>query len=168
MRETNSVPIHALLWNTNRSSIRHKVERWSTLRDENGTPQDVTIDDLSLTGFRMSEVKDLTKGDLIKVGLAGVGAREAIVIWVGDGIAGCNFSSPITPLQFEKTVSANTVVEADFGPYSPSAHEIAESRGPSHAISVRRMLAIIVAAAVMAWGCVIAVGYIVAWLLGAI
>lgn len=168
MRETNSVPIHALLWNTKRSSVRHKVERWSTLRDEDGAPQDVTIDDLSLTGFRMSGVKDLAKGDPIRVGLAGVGAREATVIWVDDGIAGCNFSAPITPHQFEKTVFANTVVEADFGPYAPPAHEIAESRGPGHAISVRRMLAIIVAAAFMAWGCVIAAGYMIAWLLGAI
>jgi hypothetical protein len=166
MRETNSVPIHALMWSTKRSSIRHKVERWSTLRIGNDAPQDVTIDDLSLTGFRMSGVDEMTKGDLIMVGLAGVGAREANVVWVGDGIAGCSFSSSITPHQFEKTISANTVVEADFGPYAPSSHELGESESSGRAMSGRRMLAIIIAAAVAAWGAFIAIGYGIALLLG--
>lgn len=166
MRETNSVPIHALMWNTKRSSIRHKVERWSTLRIGNGTPQDVTIDDLSLTGFRMSGVDEMTRGDLIMVGLAGVGAREANVVWVGEGIAGCSFSSPITPHQFEKTISANTVVEADFGDYSPNSHGIGEGAGPARTMSVRRALAIIIAAAVAAWGAFIAIGYVIALLVG--
>ena len=166
MRETNSVPIHAQIWSTNRSSIRHKVERWSTLRASDGKPQDVTIDDLSLTGFRMSGADDMNQGDLIMVGLAGVGAREASVAWVGDGTAGCSFSSPITPLQFEMTISANTVVEADFGPYTPSAHEICESEGFRRTMSDRRALAIIFAAALAAWGVFIALGYAIAWLMG--
>lgn len=166
MRETNSVPIHALMWNTKRSSIRHKVERWSTLRTSDGAPQDVTIDDLSLTGFRMSGGDKMAQGDLIMVGLAGIGAREATVVWVGDGIAGCDFSVPITPLQFEKTITANTVVQADFGPYSPSAHEIGKSEGSGRTMSDRRALTIIIVAALVAWGGFIALGYAIAWLLG--
>lgn len=166
MRQTNSVPIHALMWSTKRSSIRHKVERWSTLRTGDGAPQDVAIDDLSLTGFRMSGVNELANGDRIMVGLAGVGAREATVVWVGDGIAGCSFSVPITPLQFEKTLSANTVVEADFGPYASGSGEIGESVG--RAKSAGRMLVTILGAAVAAWGGFIAIGYAIAWLLGLI
>ncbi|WP_336973965.1 hypothetical protein [Sphingobium aromaticiconvertens] len=136
------------------------------MRAGNGAPQDVAIDDLSLTGFRMSGVDEMTKGDLIMVGLAGVGAREASVVWVGDGVAGCSFSSPITPLQFEKTISANTVVEADFGPYSSSADEMGKSEGSGRAMSGRRALVTIIAAAVLAWAGFIALGYVIALLAG--
>lgn len=101
------------------------------------------------------------------VGLAGVGVREAMVVWIRDDSAGCRFSDPITPLQFEQTISANTVVQADFGSLPIPSQKLGESEDSGKGMSGRRVLATIFAAALGAWGGVIALGYAIASLAGA-
>jgi hypothetical protein len=158
MTQARSSSIRALMWDTRRSSDRHVVERLSTLRSGDA-PSDVTIDDLSLTGFRMSGVHGLNEGDLIKIGLAGVGVREATVIWLGDGVAGCSFSDPIMQLEFERTISANTVVDAQFRADSVIPVEFDERGDEDQVKSGRHGLKIFVAATVISWAGIVALGY---------
>lgn len=158
MTQKGSNVIRALMWDSRRSSERHNVERLSTVRS-GGVPSDVTIDNLSLTGFHLSGVSALIEGDVINIGLAGVGIREAQVIWTGDGAAGCSFSVPITTTEFEQTISANTVVSAVFGP---------EARAPAESVDTVHVDQIPPAphnpfrffvALFIGWACVAALGY---------
>ena len=146
------------MWDTRRSSDRHVVERISTLRT-GGAPSDVTIDDLSLTGFRMSGVHGLHEGDLIKIGLAGVGVREAAIVWLGDGVAGCSFSNPIAQFELERTISASTVVKGQFSADPVTPVEIDERVSEEQVKPGRRGPKFFLAAAVISWAGVVALGY---------
>lgn len=149
-------PIHTLMWNADRSSTRRKVGKGSTLRGEDGTPHDVVLEDLSLTGFRISGRNRLTPGDEILVGLAGVGIREATVIWSDEDNAGCQFFTPISSGDMDKTITANTVVEGSFvWTRNPGQEEVVEKPHPT-GLSYRRRLAIIGVGAFGTWGVVIA------------
>lgn len=152
-----TTPIHTLMWNTKRSSMRRKVERWSTLRASDRMPHDVVIDDLSVTGFRMSGAENLAANDPIRVGLAGIGAREAVVVWTQGEVAGCRFIDAITPAQMDLTIGANTVVDGPFNP--PMAQDIVsltrDDAPPGH------KAAFIILSAITAWAGFIVIGYVI-------
>ncbi len=107
----------------------------------------------------MSGVHGLNEGDLIKIGLAGVGVRDAIIIWLGDGVAGCRFSDPIAQLEFERTISANTVVEAQFSADPVIPAEIDERVGEDQVKSDSHEPKIFLAAVVLSWAAIVALGY---------
>lgn len=158
MNQQRSTSIRALMWETRRSSERLPVERVSTLRSGNA-PSDVMIDNMSLTGFRMSGVHGLHEGDLIRVGLAGVGVRDATVIWLGEAIAGCSFAIPITPAEFECTISANTVIEAKFSADPAVPEQVKEKGGNDEVKSGKQGLRAFFSAIILSWAAVVALGY---------
>lgn len=158
MIRTGPNVIRALLWDSRRSSERHNVERLSTVRNE-GIPSDVAIDNLSLTGFHLSGISALMEGDVINIGLAGVGIREARVVWTGEDAAGCSFSIPITTAEFEQTISANTVIPAVFGPEAPAPAETVDMAHADQIQPARNNPARFLVALFIGWACVVALGY---------
>ncbi len=101
-----------------RRSDRHAVNRASTLRSDNGKPVDVLLENMSLTGFKISAPGEFVVGEEVVIGLAGVGVRSARVVWAENGQAGCAFDQPLTALELEETEKAQTVIQGAFRPGS--------------------------------------------------
>ncbi len=148
-------PIHALLWHGDRS-LRTLLQRRTTLRDAEGKPTDVVLENLSLTGFRMSSTEPLASGQSIMIGLEGVGVRSAKVVWVDDDVAGCEFDHPITDAEMDGTIHANVIVENRFGSSEPSAEPQVEIVNVPYASS-RRRFTIVLGAAIVSWGMIAAI-----------
>jgi len=151
-------PIHALMWNGGRQHERTTLQRRTTLRDEEGWARDVILEDLSLSGFKMESDERLIPGQLILIGLEGVGARSAKVMWSRDDQAGCRFTRPITQSEMDTTLTASVVIETNFAfsraPVGQKAPDAPEQEG----LSARRRLAIILVAGTVFWGIAIAIG----------
>lgn len=86
----------AKLYEDDRSAERFPVLLDGTLRNPQAEPQDVVIDDLSATGFRTATARGLVVGDIITLGIFGVGLRTARVQRADDGHYGCRFVAPLT------------------------------------------------------------------------
>ncbi|MDO7833840.1 PilZ domain-containing protein [Sphingobium sp. HBC34] len=97
-----------------RAARRQDVHRPSTLRADDGVPVDVLLEDVSITGCRIAGVPDMARGEAILIGLAGVGARLARVIWIEESRAGCHFDAPLSAEEFARTQQAGTVVSGAF------------------------------------------------------
>lgn len=93
----------AKLYDDDRLAERYSVMLDGTLRNAQAEPQDVVIDDLSATGFRTVMAMGLEIGDVITLGIFGVGLRTAQVMRVSDGQYGCQF---LKPLNAEELASA--------------------------------------------------------------
>lgn len=140
---------NALERNIARADARHAVEKNSTVRDRAGTPYDVVLENLSRTGFRIRSRYRLVPDDEIVVGLAGVGTREATVVWSKDQYAGCQFRHPISQEDVNGLLRAADVVVV--GPFTRNL--------AVPPFSKRRRAAIITVAAIAAWLIFIATGY---------
>jgi len=154
-------PIQARIWNSNRWHERTSVQRRTTLRDEGGTASDVILEDLSLTGFRMSSTDTVVPGQSILVGLEGVGVRAAKVVWSKDDAAGCEFDNPISRSEMDATMNASVVIANAFAFTKAPAEEDAPELAPQPGLSRRRRCAIILLAATACWGTFIALGMMI-------
>ncbi len=92
----NDMPIAAQMTSDDRGFARFTVDLNATLRDKITRPHDVTIEDLSLTGFRLSGAPDLPVGAPISIGFAGIGTHQARIMRRDADIYGCEFITPIT------------------------------------------------------------------------
>lgn len=81
----------ARLYQDMRDAERHAVVIDGTLRNTHAEPQDVVIEDLSATGFRMKSAAGLAVGDVVTLGLYGAGLRSARVMRESDGRFACQF-----------------------------------------------------------------------------
>lgn len=157
--------IAARLYQDGRWAERHTVELEATLRDSDWAPVDVTIEDLSHGGFRVVAGAELAVGDAIALGIAGIGTREAKVVWGTAGIYGCEFVVPLSDADLRTAVSAPVATPIAFPKTplpTPQATPVAEGRNApaqEEKFSVRTRLAIIVGSAVLAWMLVFALGY---------
>ncbi|QGP77687.1 PilZ domain-containing protein [Sphingobium sp. CAP-1] len=97
-----------------RAARRQQLQRVSTLRADDGAPVDVLLEDVSMSGCRISGAVDLTPGEAIWIGLAGVGTRAARIIWAESGRAGCHFIDPLSAAEFDQTHQASSVVATLF------------------------------------------------------
>jgi hypothetical protein len=113
--------ITAQIISDDRGSERFPVGLNATLRDQVTRPHDVMIEDLSLTGFRLSGGPVLELGSEASIGFAGIGVHQARVTRQDGGIYGCEFLTPITQEMLTRALSA--------GPVSPIAFPA--SPGPS-------------------------------------
>lgn len=105
--------ITAQIINDDRGSERYAVGLNATLRDRITRPHDVMIEDLSLTGFRLSGGPALEVGAQASIGFAGIGVHQAQVMRRDGSGYGCEFVTPITR---EMLVHA-----LDVGPVAPIA-----------------------------------------------
>lgn len=92
----------AALRRDNRQAMRLDVRLSAGLR-EPGTSQkfDVTIIDLSVTGFRCETSFNLSIGQLVFVTIPTLGALEAIVMRRDGFLYGCQFERPLHNAVFD-------------------------------------------------------------------
>jgi len=145
--------IAAKLYRSDRASDRVSLGRESTMRDEDGAPVDIVIEDVSESGCRIRVGEPPASGEVIRIGIAGIGVKMATVIWHDEAVAGCAFAKPLTPFELEKTLTADTLVVGAFAPQDavapvvvdPATQDIGQDLGP------RDKFFIMLAAAAAAW-----------------
>jgi PilZ domain len=93
---------NAALRQDNRRAMRLDVRLSAGLR-EPGTSQkfDVTIIDLSMTGFRCETSFNLSIGQLVFVTIPTLGALEAVVMRRDRYVYGCQFDRPLHNAVFD-------------------------------------------------------------------
>jgi hypothetical protein len=94
---------------TERAHSRRPVRLDGTLRREN-EPFDITIDDLSTTGFGATTDADLCPGDRIRIGAPAIQLRNAEVIWARNGKVGFRFLIPLSPEDVSSAQPVDTVI----------------------------------------------------------
>lgn len=102
------------LYRGDRQADRFGVNRRSTLRAGPGHAVDAIIQDLSACGCRIHGQFSLRPGETIQVGLAGVGARTATVVWSDGDVAGCEFAQWLSYEEIKQTSTAQTLIDVDF------------------------------------------------------
>ncbi|WP_420145754.1 PilZ domain-containing protein [Sphingobium sp.] len=153
-----SSAIQAKLLTNRRASDRRDVQRMSTMRTEAQVPADIIINDLSVGGCRISGDLDLALDDRVTIGLPGLGARPAHVVWAKDGSTGLLFDQVLTGHDVTVTREANTLITGRFnvtGAMLADPSETAEPQDESR-LSPASRLGIIVTAALLAWALAIA------------
>lgn len=98
--------IVAQLYRDARHGERYPVALEATLRDAGPVPFDAAIEDLSVSGFRVSAPAELTVGDEIAIGIAGIGVRKARVARSDGTVHGCEFLLPLTNPQLATALEA--------------------------------------------------------------
>ena len=93
-----------------RRAVRRRADAHSTLRGPSTGPLDTFVHDVSATGAKIECSAELILGDFVTIGLAGVGAVRAIVVWKRDRQYGLDFVTSLTPEDVERAFSAGTVV----------------------------------------------------------
>lgn len=78
-----------------RNEDRVVVERTGTLGTGIGTPEFITVADLTRDGCRIESATELETGSTIHLGIAGVGMVEAEVRWRNGLTHGCAFVQPL-------------------------------------------------------------------------
>lgn len=97
-----------------RTAERRQTDLRATARGEDGRPDDVTVFDLSLSGFRISAVPGLAIGSTLTLGMSGVGVRRAIVIRGAGEALGCAFEQALSYDELHNALTGDTVVQVDF------------------------------------------------------
>lgn len=157
--------IAARLYQDGRWTDRHQVEIEATLRDSAWSPLDVVIEDVSPGGFRVVAGADLAIGDKIALGVAGLGTREARVVWGDQGIYGCEFLIPLSSEDLRTAVSAPAASPIAFPktplptPRSTMSEESAEGALKDDRLPIRTRVAAIIVSAFLAWVFVFAIGW---------
>ena len=153
----------AKLYNDDRLAERYPVTLDGTLRNPQAEPQDVVIDDLSVTGFRTASAYGLAVGDVITLGVFGVGLRNARVRRESGGNYGCQFLQPLSVAELNVALAGLTSPD----PVVLHRHILAGATGSTAtgtplslaaewSLSPRMRLATIAAVGIIPW--------IIAWL----
>jgi hypothetical protein len=143
------MPVTAKLYQDSRQDFRQSVNLDGTLRDPYGDAFDVTIENLSATGFRIPAVATLSVDDLVSLGLPGVGMRQARVVRSGNAHYGCEFLAPLSPIEFQAAVVAITVEPVIF-PTEPQS-DVASETDYADRLTPPTKIAIVVAIGLLAW-----------------
>jgi hypothetical protein len=102
-----------------REDARATVARASTVRASNEQPYDVTVGDLSRTGFSFTSSDPVPIGAIIHIGLAGAGRAAAQVTWRAGDRYGCRFQSKLSTMQLNAAFSQP--IEASIAQLPPTA-----------------------------------------------
>ncbi|MFC3441723.1 PilZ domain-containing protein [Sphingobium rhizovicinum] len=140
--------IAAKIYPLERTVDRFVVNRPSTMRDQEGAPIDVVIEDISETGCRIRSDAIPAIDDEIRIGIAGIGIRNARVIWSDDRSFGCTFDDALSAHNVAMTMEAATLVQGVFE--KPGIGPAPEAT-PDGALGPRSKLLIIVGAAAFSW-----------------
>jgi hypothetical protein len=142
--------ITAQIISDDRGSERFTAGLDATLRDRVTRPHDVTIGDLSLTGFRLSGGPKLAIGAQASIGFAGIGVQQALVMRQDGGDYGCEFVTPITREMLTAALTAGPIAPIAF-PTSGMALPEQLPEPYVEAYSPRAKLAVATVAAVAGW-----------------
>jgi hypothetical protein len=146
----------AYLYRDGRWAERHPLERDATLRDPDWSPIDVTVEDLSEGGFRVTASTELAIGAEIGLGLAGIGMRQARVVRRTKSLYGCEFLVPLTNSELRAALAGPPTAPIAL-PFDAPALEAEEH--PERLPLLMRALAI-VGGAVLAWAIVLGLGWL--------
>jgi hypothetical protein len=143
-----------------RRASRRRTDAPSTLRAKATGPIDTIVHDVSATGARIQCEAELAIGDAVSIGLTGVGAVRAIVVWNREDFYGLDFMTPLAAADADHAFTGETVISLG-GPVAPEEAEVdQEGEGAGlygEGIGMLATLLLIVAAVT---------GGIVAWLQG--
>jgi hypothetical protein len=89
--------VAARVYRTRRAGERYDTEAPSTLRGAAQVPLDVLVDQISLSGCHIVTGEEVGVGELISLGIAGLGRVEALVVRRSRTGYGCAFISTIPP-----------------------------------------------------------------------
>jgi hypothetical protein len=78
-----------------RNAKRAVVHMPARLRHKGLEAAEVTILDLSFTGFKAASDIDFTPGVYLSIDLPGIGLVRSKVVWCKDGQVGCSFNNPV-------------------------------------------------------------------------
>jgi hypothetical protein len=84
-----------------RATLRRPVELRARLRDRGATKFDISVTDLSRTGFRAETAFKLAPGTLVWVSLPGLSPLAAEIAWQTREQVGAKFSTPLHPAVFD-------------------------------------------------------------------
>ncbi len=107
-----------------RDSARRAVARDTTLRDETSLPMAVVVEDLSQDGFRVETNADLALDAPVRIGLSGIGTREARVVRRDGQHYGCRFDQPLDLDTFYNAFLREPVVQGGFPAHSASTGDL--------------------------------------------
>lgn len=143
----------AKLYQDDRSAERHPVLLDGTLRNARAEPQDVVIEDLSATGFRTAKAAGIAVGDVITLGIFGIGLRSASVQRESDGQHGCQFFVPLNASELNFALAGLAPPEPARLPGSaPVQQDGVDAAQPAEwKLSPRMQVAAITAAGVLPW-----------------
>lgn len=96
-----------------RGSIRFAIDRESTLRDMEGRPFDVRVEDLSRTGLLFASAQIFPVGTVLSIGLSGGGTHEAKVVWQQGERHGCEFFMPLPRSKMDRAFQGQAAVLAE-------------------------------------------------------
>ncbi|ARS28498.1 PilZ domain-containing protein [Sphingomonas sp. KC8] len=98
-----------------RRSTRTRLRLDAGVRHGDQPFSEITVHDLSATGFRAESTADLSPGMIVEIDLPGIGVRDAEVMWAGHPYAGCAFREPLLREQICAALDASPVVWGEFG-----------------------------------------------------
>lgn len=84
-----------------RQADRSSVLLAAMVRLPAGDPVEVTIQDLSVTGFRANIPLRLQEGSLLRIGLPIGKMPHARVVWLTEELVGCEFVAPLAAEEVE-------------------------------------------------------------------
>ena len=93
-----------------RRAERRRADAPSTLRASASGPVDSFVHDISQTGAKISCDAELLIGDFVSIGLTGVGAVNAIVVWRRGQDYGLDFVMPLSHDDVRKAFADGSVV----------------------------------------------------------
>ncbi|MEC3912825.1 PilZ domain-containing protein [Sphingobium sp. CR2-8] len=143
--------LHAKLLTERRANDRAGMARPSTMRGNEQIPIDIIIEDLSCGGCRVSGDLGLAVDDRVTIGLPGIGACAAQVVWSGGGGTGLEFDRGLTGHDIDIARETDTLVDGHFGLVIRDTPEPLHD-GEREILSVRRRVGVIAASAICAWG----------------
>jgi hypothetical protein len=146
----------AYLYRDSRWAERHTVERDATLRDSDWAPIDVTVEDLSESGFGVVATTELAIGAEIGLGLSGIGMREARVVRRAGDLYGCEFLVPLNAQELRAALATPPMTPIPL-PFDRTEIGAAEEHIERLPLGMRAVA--IVAGAVLAWGIAIGLGW---------
>ncbi|MBC9033461.1 PilZ domain-containing protein [Sphingomonas sp. JC676] len=155
----------AYLYRDTRWAERHTVERDATLRDSDWSPIDVTVEDLSESGFSVTAPTELAIGTEIGLGLSGIGMREARVVRRTEYLYGCEFLAALTVQELRAALATPPMTPIAL-PLETGAIGEAEEHPERLPLGMRSVA--IVAGAILAWAVVIGLGWILVGLVRSI
>ena len=88
-----------------RSALRRAVTLRARLRDRSSTRFDISVVDLSATGFRADVDYSLNPGAVVWINLPGLQGLEATVAWRRGTMIGAAFRQPLYPAVFDHIVA---------------------------------------------------------------
>jgi hypothetical protein len=99
-------PFHPLTaTDENRRALRKAVRMRAHLRDRGQTKFEISVIDLSQSGFRAETSFTLWPGTVVWLTLPGLAGLEAVVAWRDKLEYGCAFAKPLHPAVFDHIVA---------------------------------------------------------------